>query len=108
MDPFAVLGVDPIPERFYRWWAFARIYSINSERLVRPIDHLLAIWIESPTARMGQPLRFGQIRFTLPQGLLDLLSLSNIHRDTDESDQIPTRASDGVPNCIQIFDRPGR
>jgi len=59
------------------------IQSKHTERLIRVVLHLPKDVIVDPTPRVRQPLRFGEIRFTLPQSLLYALALRQVEHEAN-------------------------
>src|SRR5258708_1925692 len=57
------------------------IQSKQTERLIRVVLHLPKDVIVDPTPRVRQPLRFGEIRFTLPQSLFYALELRQVEHE---------------------------
>src|SRR4029077_12125222 len=58
------------------WKALLRIEAENAEHFLGPVPGLVGSAIASPTARVGQPLRFGEVVFAAPQGFLGTLLLA--------------------------------
>ena len=56
---------------------------IHSEAFLRGVNELVAGQIETPAAGVTQPLRFREIRLTLPQGFLDPFALGDVAYKND-------------------------
>src|SRR5258708_38913219 len=81
----ALLGVNQLEGLFELGRAAGApgIQSKQTERLIRVVLHLPKDVIVDPTPRVRQPLRFGEIRFTLPQSLFCALALRQVEYEAD-------------------------
>src|SRR5579864_2495281 len=70
--------MNPFQELLPSGTDFLRLIAINAINFFRP-ELCAGTQVPGPTARMAEPLRVGEIRFTAPQGFLRRLSLVNIH-----------------------------
>src|SRR5260370_31485287 len=73
-----VVGMNPLKELFESGQTILWIETQNTVAFVRPIPDVL-VWTPSPTACLAQPLRFRQVRFTAPEGLLGSLALFDVN-----------------------------
>src|SRR5580692_7623189 len=75
LHPVAIFRVYSLQPLVPHWKALLRIEAENSEHFLGPVQGLVGCAIASPTARLGQPLRFGEVVFAAPQGFLGALLL---------------------------------
>ena len=73
--PVMIFRVHVLPE-FFAARTFQRIQPENSEHFVGPVSRFPGQRLVGPTARLGQPLRFSEMSFAPPQGLLSRLSFN--------------------------------
>src|SRR6185503_17317474 len=80
------------------------IETQNTVAFLRPIPDTL-LWTPGPTAGLAQPLRFRQVCFTAPEGLLGPLLFTQIEHECDTF--VPTslkqRGPDQHRHAVPIF-----
>ena len=81
-----------------------RIESKYPEKLLRPVQWL-GRFIADKSARMGQPLRFGQVSCDPPQGLLGALAFRHIDHGTQQFNDVSRVIQDRVPDHLNMFHR---
>src|SRR6266481_2822355 len=60
----SIFGIYSLQPLFPRGHPFSRIKSIDAIPFIRQMQHLSSCYLASPTAQVGEPLRFCEIRFT--------------------------------------------
>ena len=70
VDPTAILRVHALPKIFPTRRALLRIQPENPEHFIGAVERLLGADVPSPTACVGQLLRFGEICLTSLELLL--------------------------------------
>ena len=79
-----IFRVEPATDLFQlRQAASARVQSEDTELLIRVVLVLPPRVVVGPTTRVRQPLRFGEIRFTLPQSLFYALALRQVEHEAN-------------------------
>src|SRR6266478_7310910 len=76
-----VIRINPLQKCFvWRQW-FTRFETEYPAALLGPVSDLKGRRVPCPTARLAEPLRFRQVCFTGPEGLLGRLALGDVgHR----------------------------
>src|ERR1700732_4574652 len=77
-DLCSILGMNPPQELLPSATGFLRVIAINAKNLLRP-EQRTGTYVPGPTARVAEPLRFGQVGFTAPELLGKELVLGNVH-----------------------------
>src|SRR5216684_5592746 len=77
-----VVGMNPLKKIFESWQTILWIETQNTVAFLRPVPDIL-LWTPCPTAGVAQPLRFCQVRFTAPEGLLGSLLFTQIEHESD-------------------------
>src|SRR5258705_494399 len=75
--------MNPLKEIFESGQTILRIETQNTVAFLRPVPDIL-VWTPCPAACVTQPLRFRQVRFTGPEGLLGRLALGDVNPRTDK------------------------
>src|SRR5229473_7401091 len=99
-----VVRMNPLKEFFESGQTILWIETQNTVAFLRPVPDIL-VWTPCPTAGVAQPLRFCQVRFTAPEGLLGPLLFTQIEHESDTL--VPTslkqRASNQHGHAAAIF-----
>src|SRR6266849_4636623 len=99
-----VVGMKPLKEVFESGQTILWIETQNTVAFLRPVPDIL-VWTPGPTAGLAQPLRFRQVRFTAPEGLLGPLLFTQIEHECDTL--VPTslkqRGTDQHRHAVPIF-----
>src|SRR5260370_33800085 len=74
--------MKPLKEFFESGHTIPWIETQNTVAFLRPVPDIL-VWTPCPTAGVAQPLRFRQVRFTAPEGLLGPLLFAQIEYEHD-------------------------
>src|ERR1700730_14840212 len=84
--PLAIFRMEQLKDLFQiRRTAAPGIQSVDSELFVRVVGIFAEDVVVGPTTGVGQPLRFGEVAFTLSQRLPGALELSQVNHETDSS-----------------------
>ena len=67
-----------LPDSVMARESLLRIEAEDSKHCIRPVDELAVLAIDSPTARIGQPLRFRQVSFAAPQSLFGSFAVLDV------------------------------
>src|SRR3984957_16193599 len=78
LDLWPVLRMNPLQELLPGGTCFLRAIAVNPKNLFRP-EQSVGPYIPGPTARVTEPLRFGQICFAAPEVLGQELVLRNVY-----------------------------
>src|ERR1700682_5528009 len=96
--------MNPLKEVFESGQPILWIETQNTVAVLRPVPDIL-LWTPGPTAGLAQPLRFRQVRFTAPEGLLGPLTFTQIEHECDTL--VPTslkqRATNQHRHAAAIF-----
>src|SRR6266851_2615485 len=96
--------MNPLKEFFESGQTILWIETQNTVAFLRPVPDIL-VWTPGPTASLAQPLRFRQVRFTAPEGLLGPLLFTQIEHESDTL--VPTslkqRGTDQHRHAVPIF-----
>src|SRR5216683_6273884 len=99
-----IVGMNSLDEFFDSGQTIPWIKTQNAVAFLRPVPDIL-VWTPCPTAGLAQPLRFRQVRFTAPEGLLGPLLFTQIEHESDTL--VPTflkqRASNKHGHAAAIF-----
>src|SRR5216683_4152444 len=100
-----VVGMNPLQEFFESGQTILWIETQNTVAFLRPVTGFTGRSVPGPTAGAAQPLRFRQVRFTAPEGLLGPLLFTQIEHESDTL--VPTflkqRASNKHGHAAAIF-----
>src|SRR5271163_1464128 len=77
-----IVGMNSLDEFFHSGQTIAWIKTQNAVALLRPIPDV-GVGTPGPTAGSAQPLRFRQVRFTAPEGLVGALLLAQVEDEHD-------------------------
>src|SRR6266567_2057549 len=78
-----IVGMNSLDEFFHSGQTIPWIKTQNAVAFLRPIPDVGA-GTPGPTACVAKPLRFCQVRFTAPEGLLGRLALGDIGHRSDK------------------------
>ncbi len=78
-----IVGMNSLDELFDSGRTIPWIKTQNAIAFLRPMPKV-GVGTPCPTAGVAQPLRFRQVRFTSPEGLLGRLSLGDVGRSPDK------------------------
>src|SRR5258707_14777402 len=98
--------MNPLQEIFEPGQTILRIETQNTVAFLRPVPDIV-VWTPCPTARLAQPLRFRQARFTAPEGLLGRLALGDVGRRPDKL-AVAGCILQNVSYGVDVLDVPGR
>src|SRR5258708_20951999 len=98
-----VVGMKPLKEIFESGQTILWIETQNTVAFLRPVPDIL-VWIPCPAACVAQPLRFRQVRFTGPEGLLGSLAISDVDYSSCEFDEISRGAENRMTNAVNVPD----
>src|SRR5436190_24056385 len=96
--------MNPLKELLESRQTILRIETQNTIAFLRPVPDVL-VWTPCPTARLAQRLRFCQVRFTVPEGLLGTLLFTQIEHESDTLVRtfLKQRASNEHGHAAAIF-----
>src|SRR5260370_1106025 len=78
-----VVGMNPLKELFESGQTILWIETQNTVAFLRPVPDIL-VWTPCPAACVAQLLRFRQVRFTSPEGLLGPLAIGDVGHRPDK------------------------
>src|SRR5712671_3988663 len=78
-----IVGMNSLDEFFGSGQTIPRIKAQNAVGFLRPMPDV-GVGSPGPTARVAQPLRFRQVRFTAPEGFLCRLTLGDFGHRPDK------------------------
>src|SRR5260370_39354594 len=82
-----IVGMNSLDELFHSGHTIPWIKTQNAIAFLRPVPDIV-VWTPCPTAGLAQPLRFRQVRFTAPEGLLGPLAIFDVGRDPIPLDDV--------------------
>src|SRR6266446_7725215 len=95
--------MNPLKELFESGQTILWIETQNTVAFLRPVPDIL-VWTPCPAACVTQPLRFRQVRFTGPEGLLGSLAISDVDYSSCEFDEISRGAENRMTNAVNVPD----
>src|SRR5712664_2635569 len=95
--------MNPLKEIFESGQTILWIETQNTVAFLRPVPDIL-VWTPCPAACVTQPLRFRQVRFTGPEGLLGSLAISDVDYSSCEFDEIARGAENRMTNAVNVPD----
>src|SRR6266446_7835154 len=95
--------MNPLKELFESGQTILWIETQNTVAFLRPVPDIL-VWTPCPAACVTQPLRFRQVRFTGPEGLLGSLAISDVDYSSCECDEIARGAEKRMTNAVNVPD----
>src|SRR4029077_1643368 len=78
-----VVGMNPLKELFESRQTILWVETQNAVAFLRPVPDIV-VWTPCPTSCLAESLRFCQVRFTAPEGLLGRLSLGDVGHRPDK------------------------
>src|SRR5258708_21321770 len=78
-----IVGMNSLDEFFCSRQTIPWIKTQNAVAFFRPMPDV-GVGTPGPTARVAQPLRFRQVRFTAPEGFLCRLTLGDVGHRPDK------------------------
>src|SRR6267378_2210835 len=95
--------MNPLKELFESGQTILWIETQNTVAFLRPVPNIV-VWTPCPAACVTQPLRFRQVRFTGPEGLLGSLAISDVDYSSCEFDEIARGAENRMTNAVNVPD----
>src|SRR6266404_2272420 len=97
-----IVGMNSLDEFFGSGQTIPWIKTQNAVAFLRPMPDV-GVGTPGPTARMAEPLRFGQIGFAPAQCLLGLFPLGHIHHGSHQSHHGSGLVSDWLRNGFDVL-----
>jgi hypothetical protein len=77
------------------------IETENTVAFLRPVPDIV-VWTPCPTSCLAQPLRFRQVRFTGPEGLLGSLAISDVDDSAHKFNEMAGRAQNRMTYDVNV------